>query len=474
MPFQFTHPLYLLVLPFGLVVVVWLALRSDVQINPWRRWTALALRLMILAALVLAMAGLQWLRPQEGMNVFFVLDRSESVPSVQQEMARQHLNRLALEKRKEDAAGLVVFGTDAAIEFNANPIVDVKKIQAVVGTERTDLASAIRLGTAAFPERGQKRLVLMSDGNENIGDALAAVLGARSLGVTVDVLPLGIQRSNDVFVEKLGLPARVKERQTFEARIFVHSDRAGPATIRLKRNDEFLGEKPVELAAGKNLFTFPDTLTEPDLYSYSVEVDAPGDPVPQNNRATAFVSVRGDPRVLLVSADPGRDAPLAAALGSSGLKVRATGLNGLPDKLEQLQDYDAIFISNLAAGDLGERVMKYLESAVRDFGVGLVCVGGDQTYAAGAYRGPPWNQSCRSTWNWTARRPFRRARWPWSCTAWNLAMGTRWPATAPSACSRRSAPRTSWGWCCGTAPSAGLFRSPPPATSRRCGGTSPA
>jgi uncharacterized membrane protein len=33
--------------------------------------------------------------------------------------------------------------------------------------------------------------------------------------------------------------------------------------------------------------------------------------------------------------------------------------------------------------------MRLLESAVRDFGVGLVCVGGDQTYAAGAYRGTP-------------------------------------------------------------------------------------
>ncbi|MCX6905520.1 MAG: VWA domain-containing protein, partial [Verrucomicrobia bacterium] len=353
----------------------------------WRRWTALVLRVMILCALVLAVAGLQRLRPQEGLNVFFLLDRSDSVPSTQQELARQYINQAALAKKKPDQAGLLVYGTEAAIEFNANSAVDVKKIQAVVNTERTDIASAIRLGTAAFPERGQKRLVLMTDGNENIGDALAAVQAARPLGVTVDVLPLGIQRSNDVSVQKLGLPARVKEGQTFEARIYVHSDRAQAATLRLYRNDQYLGDKKVDLAAGKNLFTFPDTLQEPDLYSYKVEVDAPGDTVPQNNRATAFVSVRGDPRVLLVSSEPDQDKPLAAALASSGLKVKAAGLAGLPDSLEKLQDYDAIFISNLAAGDLGERVMKYLESAVRDFGMGLVCVGGDQTYAAGAYRG---------------------------------------------------------------------------------------
>ena len=54
-----------------------------------------------------------------------------------------------------------------------------------------------------------------------------------------------------------------------------------------------------------------------------------------------------------------------------------------------MQSYDAIFISNLAAGDLGLDRQRLLESAVRDFGVGLVCVGGDQTYAAGGYRGTP-------------------------------------------------------------------------------------
>ena len=38
--------------------------------------------------LVLALAGLQWLRSREGMNVFFLLDRSDSIPSRQQEAAQ--------------------------------------------------------------------------------------------------------------------------------------------------------------------------------------------------------------------------------------------------------------------------------------------------------------------------------------------------------------------------------------------------
>lgn len=389
MPFQFTNPSWLLLLPFVVGWVVWLALKSDVQAGPGRRWTALALRLVIATALVLAIAGLQWRKPLEGMNVFFVLDRSDSVPSAQQERAREFVNEVAGGKKPVDRGGVVVFGNGAAIETTPNARLDVQKIHAVVGAERTDLASAIRLGTAAFPETGQKRLVVLSDGNENVGDALGAVAAARALGVTIDVVPLGVTRGGDVSVQKVGIPSKLKTGQTFDVGIFVQADTNREATLRLFQNDRYLGEQKVELAAGKNLFTFPQTLAQPGFYNYDVQVDVAGDLVPQNNRAGNFASVRGEPRVLIVSADPAQDTPLGAALQASKLEVRLVDLAGFPGSLAEMQSYDAIFLSNLAAGDLGDTAMSLLESAVRDFGIGLVCVGGDQTYAAGGYRGTP-------------------------------------------------------------------------------------
>lgn len=391
MKFHFTHPEYLALLPVAWAWVIWLAVRTDVQIGAWRRWSALATRVLVVSLLVLAVAGLRWLKPLEGVNVFFLLDRSDSVPSQQQEAARQLVNRLAHDKKPMDRVGVLVFGADAALETTASDRIDPKetKVLAVVPTDATDLAAAIRLGTAAFPETGQKRLVLMSDGNENIGDAMTALLQARPLEVTLDVLPLGVQRGSDVSVQKLGLPGRVKKGQTFEARIFVEADRDQAATVRLYRGDHPLGEQKVNLTAGKNLFTFPQTLTEPGFYAYSVQVEAAGDPVPQNNKAAGFVNVRGDPRVLVISANPSEDANLLEALRSSKLDVQAAGLNAFPATLAEMQSYDSLFLSNLSAGDLGGDNMRLLESAVRDFGVGLVCVGGDQTYAAGGYRNTP-------------------------------------------------------------------------------------
>src|SRR4051812_43189379 len=107
--FQLTHPLWLWALLPVWAWLVWLAWKSDVQIGPWRRRLALGLRLFIATLLLLAIAGLQWKKPVEGMNVFFLLDRSDSVPSPQQLASRQLVNRLAAEKDKDDQVGVLVF-----------------------------------------------------------------------------------------------------------------------------------------------------------------------------------------------------------------------------------------------------------------------------------------------------------------------------------------------------------------------------
>ena len=389
MRFQLTHPWLLAVLPLAVAWMVWLWVKSDVQINAWRRWISLCLRLLVTAAVCLAVAGLQWLRPQEGLNVFYLLDRSDSIPPNQQEQSRELVNQTAAARKKTDKGGVVVFGSEASIETMPNVAVDLKKIQAVVSTERSDLAAAVQLGTAAFPETGQKRLVLMSDGNENLGDALAAVLSARSLGVTLDVVPLGVARGADVSVQKLSVRPKLKKGERFDAKIFLQSDVARKATVRLFRNNQSMGDTEVDLQAGKNLFVFPQTLDEPGFYSYDVRVEADGDPLPQNNHGSAFATVQGDPRVLIVSSDPAQDSELASALRSTKLEVKLVGPSGFPTTLAEMQSYETIFLCNIDAPTMGTEGMALLETAVRDFGVGLVCIGGDKSFAAGGYRNTP-------------------------------------------------------------------------------------
>jgi Ca-activated chloride channel homolog len=387
--FQFSHPHWLWLLLPAWAWIVWLTRTSDVQLGLRRRWFACGARLISVTAMLLALAGIQWQRPIEGLNVFFALDRSASVPTAQQDQILRWVNDVVRDKPLTDRAGALVFAADAAIEATPNVTFTLPAVQAVVPTERTDVGGAIRLATAAFPEAGQRRIVLLSDGNENLDDAIQAAVSARASGVSIDVVPLGAERDNQVSVRRLDVPSAVAKGQTFDVKVFVEAAQAGPANVQLYRDERFLGESAVQLEAGKNLFTFPQTLTEPGFYSYDVRLAAAGDTLPQDNRAFGFAWVRGLPRVLVVSTDPPADQVLADALRSAELDVKLTDLSGFPGSLAEFNSYDSVFFCNVGAGDLHRDQLRLLESAVRDFGVGFVCVGGPDTYAAGAYRRTP-------------------------------------------------------------------------------------
>ena len=426
MSFQFSSPMWLWALVAVVPWVVWLTIKSDAPMDAWRKWVAMGLRMIIVLAVVFALAGLQWKKKVEGMNVFFLMDRSESIPSEKQQTEQSWVNHVCGTMEQSDKAGVLVFGSDAAIESSPQTKVDVQKIQAVINPQRTDISAAVRLAAAAFPETGQKRVVILSDGNENVGDAMAAIGSAP--GVSVDVVPQGVERGQDISIRKLVVPSTVKNGQTFDVKIFVQSDSAHAATLRLFRNDEYLGEQQVEVSAGKNLFSFPQTLDRPDFYSYKAEISAPKqyDSVIENNRAVAYTRVWGKPRILVLSSNPDHDKTLADALKTGNYDVINSGLDHFPTTLAEMESYDEIFLCNISAGDMGMDAMRLMESAVRDFGVGLICVGGDQSYAAGSYRGTPLESVLPVDMDLSSKKVLPKGAMAIVCHATEFPNGNMW------------------------------------------------
>lgn len=389
MPFQWTHPMWLLGSLIALPWIILWSIKSGIPMARWKRGTILAIRLIVTLLVLLALAGMQWLRPVEGMNVVYLLDRSESLSPAQKQQSLAYVQRTLKRMQNGDRAGVVVFGSDAAIELRVLEQNALPQVQSVIDASRSDLEAAIRLGTATFPETGQKRLILLSDGNENLGDALAAMRSSLNLDVSMDVFPMGSRTEGDASIQRLGLPSNVKEGSLFEVNVFAQSDQAQSGILRVFVNDEVIGEDVIQLEAGKNLFTLNQQIPDSGFYTYEVQLLADQDAIAQNNRAFGFVTVEGDPRVLLLSNDPKADQELMQALRGSQLAVTQRLPNALPQQLPEMQSFDAIILSNVAAGELSINQMKLLQSAVRDFGVGLICIGGDQAFAAGGYRGTP-------------------------------------------------------------------------------------
>src|SRR5690606_18592522 len=97
-------------------------------------------------------------------------------------------------------------------------------IRSYVGGEQTDLAGAVRLAMAAFPQGYKKRMVIFSDGNETRGTALEEIKLARSAGVAVDVVPLPIGGVQEVRVREVTVPGRVNADEPFQVRVVIQAE----------------------------------------------------------------------------------------------------------------------------------------------------------------------------------------------------------------------------------------------------------
>ena len=90
----------------------------------------------------------------------------------------------------------------------------------------TDIAAALKLAIASFPEGSGRRIVLISDGNENLGNAEEQARLARSMGVQIDVAPLaaGQRNEEEVLVERVQAPSLIEQGSKVPIRVLVRQE----------------------------------------------------------------------------------------------------------------------------------------------------------------------------------------------------------------------------------------------------------
>ena len=93
--------------------------------------------------------------------------------------------------------------------------------------------------------------------------------------------------------------------------------------------------------------------------------------------------------MLLVEHSDGDAASLDAALRSVGILSTTIAVAQLPRTPSDLAAYQSIVLVNVPASSLGGDGMALLEAATRDLGIGLVVIGGNNSYGPGGYAGTP-------------------------------------------------------------------------------------
>ena len=420
--FRFDQPWFLLLLL--VLPVLWvMSLNSLAGLGHYRRWFALLLRTVVFSLLVLALAQMQWRQKTDRLTVIYLLDQSQSIPAAQREFMLQYAaEEVRVHRRddKRDMSGVIIFGANAKIEsapYDGNlPTIGRIEGDFDLDVGATSIESALKLAKASFPEDTARRVVVISDGNENIGDAVSIAQTMAEDGIGIDVVPIRLLADADVSVDKIVIPSDLRRGQEFEARVVltnntVPSDENPDGTVTGKlllaptSNQASLpaSEQTVTLRPGKNIFGFTHKIEKAAVFTFEarfVPDDARQDLIDQNNRATAFSHVRGKGKVLLIEDgfNTGEFSNLIDTLQQNAIEVDVIDTRRLFASAAELLQYDSVIMANVAraSGNEGDDVIGQVESFsdaqirmlvenCEHFGCGIVMIGGDRSFGAGGW-----------------------------------------------------------------------------------------
>ncbi|MBV6458549.1 MAG: hypothetical protein HONBIEJF_01680 [Fimbriimonadaceae bacterium] len=329
------------------------------------------------------------MRETDGTCTIFVLDGSASIRDNERLRAERFVDEAMQRLTGEDLAGVVLFGKDPVVESTPSLQRSMPRVMAKVETSASDPAAAVRLASASFPDGKNKRIVLITDGNETDGDLRAAAEVAAQDKIPIEVVRLGTDTArSEVSILELQSPSESRKGEPFELRAILDSSKATSGRLVVDRDGVVVYNQPVSLRPGRNAIVVSDKLDDPGFMRYRATFQATEDGDSRNNVGLGFVGVRGESRILVMqeSRTPGT---LTDALRRKGLKVDVLTPGRLPLKAEQLQPYDAIILNDLNADKFFGGQMEMIRSAVRDSGIGLAMIGGENSFLSGGYYGSP-------------------------------------------------------------------------------------
>jgi Ca-activated chloride channel family protein len=349
---------------------------------------ALALRLAMVALLVLALLGVGIPQVVDRQATVFVADVSASVQAAQPAV-RSFVADAVRSKRADDVSAVVSTAHDAQVEQVLTNQSETAPLAAGQSTSATDLASGLRLGADLLPAGYRPREVLLSDGQETTGDAAAVARSLHARGIEVDVVPLPTSTGPEALVDSVTAPSTVNEGERYTIGVRLVSNVATNGTVHVFVNNQPLADQVVSLSSGTTDLTFGTQAPQAGLLDVRATLDADQDTLPQNNEARSVVEVQGPPRVLIVEQREGESQVVASALSSSGMRVETRPVGELPDQLDVLGSYSAVVLADVSAQSLTDAQQTTLRAYVRDLGRGLLAIGGDSSFGQGDYIGTP-------------------------------------------------------------------------------------
>jgi uncharacterized membrane protein len=356
----------------------WLLLLPILAVAGWA-WPGLRLHSPLRAAIcllvALALAGPRLRTGSDSLQLWVLLDRSESTEDLVDHNMAEWLRLLERSKpsRHDEirildyAAEVVEHGQDGA-RFTGS-----RKLT------RTGLA--IQNAAAMAPDDQPARILVFTDGysTEPLDEA-ARQLEKR--GIPMDFRLVREAALDDARLARIEMPERVQAGEPFLLSVIVRSSADGEIPLVIRRSGATLTETTIHISNGVGKVSFTDRIPRTGSFEYEAEIRPSADAHPGNNRLARWIETTGGPRLLLVSKYT--DDPLARALGSLDFTVDTVSA---PATLRpgMLSGARAVVINNVPAHEIPTEFLESLNFFVREQGGGFLMVGGKHSFGAGGY-----------------------------------------------------------------------------------------
>lgn len=380
---------WLLGLASALIAAEWWLWTRSLPPRSRRRRSLVALRMGVIALLVLGLAGVEIASAVGDLTVILTADRSDSIGPQGARRMRAFLDEVRSRAGPGLRVGLVTFGSNAELE-EAPSEQPRLAMASRPRTDGTNIAAAIQRAIPAFPAGAARRLVLLTDGQATAGDLAPALAAVRASGIELVVVPMASDPAPDVLVEEVTVPALVSVGERVLVTVTLRASAPAEAELRVRANGILLLTQDLNLRAGRTGVDLEVLAAQPGLLRIDATIEASPDAEPGNNRAFALGLISGGPSVIYAGTPAG---PLAALLESQRLSVRRISPAQLPGSAAGYHGTAAVVLDDVPAYLLSPQQMAALRDYVRIGGGGLVAVGGTQSFGIGGYAGTPLEEA---------------------------------------------------------------------------------
>ena len=383
------HPWLLLLLIPLVILTLWPVMRLPRA----RRFTinrklSLCLHSVILVLLLALLADMTVYREKEDGSTILLVDLSASTEGSYSSVC-SFAEELSFTAGNKNRVGIVTFAGNALYvsELSGNgertygAFLDSMELPE---ESATNLGEALYFAESLLDDKENQRIIVLSDGIETDGDALAAAKVLAERGVQVDAVCIPAKAVGyEMQLNSVSHPDVMNVGETALLKAVVESNYDGSAEIRFYDNGRVINKQEITIETGLTELTAEYTPTVYGVHEISARIVPVNEESKNNNVAYSWLEVKGKGNLLMVDGT-GRESKALKALLSEEYGVVKIEPEEAEEYIDQLMTFDGIILMNVSNADLPEGFDMALETYVKKYGGGILTSGGGNTYAYGS------------------------------------------------------------------------------------------